>query len=240
MAYCGYGPPEPESDSNSNPIQLMIEEDKQKKKRLAALLLATIPLAHIDGRQSPFFRERLKWPDHVAMLNKEGPNAFYKMYRMHYHSYMKLCSLIHHDVQKNIEMANRKTGNYEQASTIGVITTPIALHCCIRWLSGGSHHDIRLTAGMSKASFYKYAHRCIAAINACDALSYNFPTTPLEVEHTATSFHSISKDGLMEGCVAALDGLLLKINVPRKSEVGNVRAFFSGHYQHYGVNVQVS
>ena len=56
-------------------------------------------------------------------------------------------------------MASTRTGN-----SVGVITTPIAFHCCIHWLSGGSHHDIRLTAGMSKTSFYCYAHRCIAAI----------------------------------------------------------------------------
>ena len=93
---------------------------------------------------------------------------------------------------------------------------------------------------MSKASFYSYAHRCIHAISHCDTLSYKFPTTPLEVEHAAQAFHSISKDEVMEACVAAMDGILIKINVPRASEVGNVRSFFSDHYQHYGVNLQVS
>ena len=72
---------------------------------------------------------------------------------------MKLCSLIDHAVQKNVDMANRKTGNCHVDSPIGVITTPIALHCCICWLSGGFYHDIRLTAGMSRASFYQYTHK---------------------------------------------------------------------------------
>ena len=61
---------------------------------------------------------------------------------------MKLCDLIDHAVKKNFEMAMRRTGN-----SVGVITTPIALHCCLRLLAGGSYHDIGLTAGMGKSSF---------------------------------------------------------------------------------------
>ena len=37
-----------------------------------------------------------------------------------------------------------------------------------------------------------------------------------------------------------MDGILIKIQVPRKSEVGTVKAFFSGHYHTYGLNIQVS
>ena len=38
-------------------------------------------------------------------------------------------------------MTLRKAGN-----SVGDISTPIALHCCIRWLSAGSFHDIRRSA----------------------------------------------------------------------------------------------
>ena len=143
---------------------------------------------------------------------------------------MELCDLIDHAVRMNFEMANRRTGN-----SVGVITTPIALHCCLRWLAGGSYHDICLTAGMGKSSFYKYAHRCISAIYECDALAYKFPTTPLEVECAARNFKAISSNGVMEGCVTAMDGILIKTITPARSQVENVRAFFSGHYQHYGI-----
>ena len=151
---------------------------------------------------------------------------------MHYPSYMKLCKLIDNFVRKNAEMAKRRTGN-----SVGYITTPIALHCCIRWLSGGSFHDIRLTAGMSKTSFYTYAYRCIRAINECEALAYKFPTSPQEVEDAAQSFKAISSNGVIEGCVAGMDGILIKTITPSRKEVGNVKAFFSGQYQHYGLKV---
>ena len=46
-------------------------KEKKEKKFLAALLLASIPVA-LDDRDNPFFRERLNWSEHVAELNKEG------------------------------------------------------------------------------------------------------------------------------------------------------------------------
>ena len=144
-----------DSSESDNLLQLILdkeeEERKQKENLLKALLvLATSTIAvGLSDADNPFYRDRLEWFQHVSHLNSEGPNAFYSMYRMHYPSFMKLCDLIDHDVKKNCDMAGRRTQN-----TVGAITTPIALHCCIRWLAGGSHHDIRLTAGMGKTSFY--------------------------------------------------------------------------------------
>jgi len=37
-----------------------------------------------------------------------------------------------------------------------------------------------------------------------------------------------------------LDDFLLQIKVPSKNETGNVKAYFSGHYQTYGINVQAA
>ena len=36
----------------------------------------------------------------------------------------------------------------------------------------------------------------------------------------------------------AFDGYLLKIYTPTRAAAGNVRSYFSGHYQCYGMNVQ--
>jgi len=50
----------------------------------------------------------------------------------------------------------------------------------------------------------------------------------------------LSSQGAIKGCVACLDWFLLKIKVPAKDETGNVKAYFSGHYQTYGINVQAA
>ena len=93
---------------------------------------------------------------------------------------------------------------------------------------------------MSETSFYTFAYRCIRVINECEALAYKFPTSPQEVEDAAQSFKAISFNGEIEGCVAVMDGILIKTITPSRIEVSNVKVFFSGHYQHYGLNVQVS
>ena len=133
---------------------------QKKKKLLNALLLATVTCSvavHVHEHDNPFYHDRLEWVEHVSYVNCEGP-------QMHFMpctgcttlaSYMKLCDLIDDAVRKEYTMmASTRTGNL-----VGVITiTPIALHCCIHWLAGGSHHDIRLTAGMGKTSFYFAMH----------------------------------------------------------------------------------
>ena len=41
-------------------------------------------------------------------------------------------------------------------------------------------------------------------------------------------------------CFAYLDGFLIQIKVSSSSETGTIKAYFSGHYQSYGINVQAA
>jgi len=50
----------------------------------------------------------------------------------------------------------------------------------------------------------------------------------------------LSSNDAIKRCVACLDGFLLQIKVPVKNETGNVKAYFSGHYQTYEINVQAA
>ena len=50
-------------------------------------------------------------------------------------------------------------------------------------------------------------------------------------------FAAKSTDKVMDGCVGAVDGYLLSIVAPSSTEAPNVRSYFSGHYQQYGLNV---
>ena len=44
--------------------------------------------------------------------------------------------------------------------------------------------------------------------------------------------------GVISNCVGVLDGYLLSIVTPAKKHARNVRSYFSGHYQKYGINIQ--
>ena len=210
------------------------EKKRKKKKKLLISLIAFLPsLLGDHPRDSFYVRDRMNWAEHVHELHQEGGKAFYSMYRMDYHAFQKLVNLIDSSVRKNGVMAERRTGK-----SCGLITTEIALHCALRWLAGGSYLDIRITARISKSSFYLYAHRCIDAINNCPDLRYKFPTTTVQLQNTADDFNRLSSHGIFEGCVGAVDGLLLRTRAPASAHVGNVRSFYSGHYKSYGHNIQ--
>jgi hypothetical protein len=73
-----------------------------------------------------------------------------------------------------------------------------------------------------------------------DSLCPKFPKTNEELGEAMKGFASKSTDGIIDNCVGVVDGYLLRIKVPSKVEVKNVKSFFSGHYQCYGVNVQAA
>jgi hypothetical protein len=54
------------------------------------------------------------------------------------------------------------------------------------------------------------------------------------------SYKGVSYKGVINNCVSVVDGFLLGIQTPSKSQVSNVRSFFSGHYKCSGLNVQAA
>ena len=151
---------------------------------------------------------------------------------MSYTSFKKLCTLIDPIVNVNADMSRRRTSK-------GPIITEIMLHCLLRWLAGGSYVDIRLCVGISVASFYVCLDKCMKAILQIEELSYSFPKTE-DLHNRSNEFQALSTNGAMKGCVACVDGFLLRIQVPASTETGNVKAYFSGHYSAYGINVQAA
>jgi DDE superfamily endonuclease len=119
----------------------------------------------------------------------------------------------------------------------GAILPELRLYCALRWLAGGSYTDVSLFCGISQASFYRVCWQTIHAICKCEELQLHFPTTLEECQEAAAGFRSISRGEAIVTCVGAIDGYLLSIEAPPKDLVNNVRSYFSGHYQRYGVNV---
>ena len=197
-------------------------------------IVAVDALVGRPSRSPAFCRDRLLWEQHLAELRQEGEVAFRRLYRMKESSFFKLLSYIRPNLHSNEVMSELRTGGK------GVITPELALHCLLRWLSGGSYLDIRLCAGMSASYFYHTIYRCIDAILQAKELQITFPTTQEEIAASAEEFLGCSSHNIMEGCVAALDGMLLRIQTPATKETGNVKSYFSGHYQDYGINVQAA
>jgi hypothetical protein len=152
---------------------------------------------------------------------------------MNYSVFLKLCSIIQPQVQFNDEMSRRRTGK-------DPVTVEMMLHRLLRWLAGGSYLDIKHSTGVSKAAFYHYIYKCMDAILDSELLVYKFPETEKELNEAAQGFEALISHGAIKGCVACLTGFLLQMKVPAKTETGNVKAYFSGHYQTFGIKVQAA
>lgn len=181
-------------------------------------------------RRTPsFFDQRLLWE---AFCDRHGARADFKRHmRMSKASFDKLLSLIRCDLEVDENKARSRGG---------AILPELRLYCCLRFCAGGSYSDIKFFIGISTASFYRVVWICIDAINKCPALSIDFPTTRDEVLRAAKGFTSISSQGCIWNCVSVIDGYHLQIKAPSKSEVKNVKSFFSGHYQTHGINIQAA
>ena len=180
-----------------------------------------------EARNPSHFEQRLAWNEYAAMHTARG--TFDIRLRMAFDSFNKLLCKIREYLLVNETKAKVKGGS---------ILPELCLYCTIRWLAGGSYLDITDICGISKASFYRVVWKTITAISKCEDLIPKFPKTPEEIGAAVEGFASISTDGIIDNCVGVLDGYLLRIKVPPKDKVKNVRSFFSGHYQCYGVNIQ--
>jgi hypothetical protein len=205
-------------------------EDETRPAAASAMLLFL--LAHeavLVARSAAIARQRLKWQRRVEQLEAEG--SFDRTYRMSLDSFNTLLSYLYNDLAVNNAMSTRSSG-------VGPIEPEIVLHCTLRWLAGGSYIDIRDAAEISVASFYRVLHVGIRAVVKSDHLRYHFPSSLDEIEAEAAGFGSHSLFGVLNGCVGCLDGILVRVRTPSTTETRNARAYFSGHYQTIGVNVQ--
>ena len=82
----------------------------------------------------------------MKLCDTISPKIVVNEYRMEHSKFMKLCDTISPKIVVNDKMSRVRTGK-------DAITVEIMLHCLLRWLSGGSYLDIRLSAGISPAKF---------------------------------------------------------------------------------------
>ncbi len=195
----------------------------------ALLFIEGTPKRTKVSRRSSMFDQRLQWDTFCAKY--AGRQDFQRHLRMSAESFAKLVSFVRHALAVNHKMAALRGGS---------IPAEICVYSCVRYLAGGSYSDIRFFTGVSTASLYRIIWKCVDAINACPDLDIRFPRTNEEVIEAARGFQTISTQGCIWNCISVVDGYHLQIVTPSKTEVRNVRSFFSGHYQTYGLNIQAA
>jgi hypothetical protein len=146
-------------------------------------------------------------------------------------SFLKLVDLLQNDLKVDAKMASLRGGE---------ISPEMEVFLTIRYLSGGTALDVNELLEVSRAAFYYVLGKTLVAICRCEALNIKFPTTVEECEQLSLGFMQVSINESITNCVGAIDGYLLSIDVPHREPAGNVRTYFSGHYQRYGINIQAS
>jgi hypothetical protein len=154
------------------------------------------------------------------------------MYRMNPDAFEKLVFILDTTPTANITKA------YSNRSPAGPNISEIRLHCLLRYLDGGPYLNICGLVLVPHSTFCFLLWQTCDAVADCLELDLIFPTTTSQLQTASLGFKSISHQGIMSGCVGVIDGWLCPIEVPPLSTVGNVHSYFSGHYQHYGFNIQ--
>ena len=180
------------------------------------LCVASIALSH---RVDRMIVVRMNWHRHVESLLHE--NLFHVKYRMSIASFNKLLNLLRPALQLNHK--------YAVMTGMEPICCEIMLHCMIRYLAGGSYHDVRATVFISKPSFYRLVWHTIDCINTCQALDVKQPRID-ELNYIREGFKRIFTDGVMNCFVTAFDGYPLRITAPSFAECQNVAAYFFGDF----------
>ena len=180
-----------------------------------------------QSNNSALFRQRLTWDAFIQ--ENEGRPELTRLLRMELDSFFLLLSYIRNFLDVDESKA---------ASRGGKIIPELCLYCTLRYLAGASYLDIVVFAGISIPSFYRIVRKTIHAINSVDELAISFPKTFQECKVAAAGFENISFQSAIANCIGAIDGYLVAIDTPSQSDVGNVRSYFSGQYQKYGINIQ--
>jgi hypothetical protein len=78
----------------------------------------------------------------------------------------------------------------------------------------------------------------VEAVNLAPELDIAMPASPEEWDEIYNQFKRKSTNEIMSGCVGAIDGFFQPTTKPTSKEVANVLAYYSGHYESYGLNCQ--
>lgn len=185
-------------------------EDKEQRQRCAVVR-----------------RRRIDIDYHWETLINE--NEFKRHYRMSSPFFETLLCKVGPHLHVNEQQSMNRTG-------VRPLPPSAKLMLTLSWLAGGDYRNVRMVMGISRAYFYAVAYRVMDVIAQVETIS--FPTTAEGLRALREDFTRLSHNQLFAGCIGCIDGLLVRTITPNTTQVTNIRDNYSGHYKHYGRNVQ--
>jgi hypothetical protein len=150
----------------------------------------------------------------VAFLNDIPEGRFKRMFRVTKATFAMVLDRIRPMIGKRCGLKNNENNSKM------VIPPELKLAATLRWLAGGSYLDIAPLYSLSIESFHHPQGPLWPTIEAINQqFSFNFDVSDKDkLEECSLGFYEMSKHRL-EGCVMALDGLVVQVKLP--SDVDN-------------------
>lgn len=144
-------------------------------------------------------------------INVLSDADFARMFRVSRERYSTILETIRGDITFDANKATNSSGS--------AITPETRLYCTLRWLAGGSHHDLCLAYGVARSTVYGADTGIIwPTIHAIDKhYDIVFPTDAVELARLGNEFGRFP-GSYMQNCVGALDGLVVRTKAPTEEE----------------------
>lgn len=185
--------------------------------------------AQTRTRRTTVRRHRRRWAILTRPLKQDG--TFQMKFRMSSESFDKLYGMLRGRITKSLRLRG-KTRN-------GDIPPRLALAATLRWLAGGSVHEVMELEGVARSTAYNTMIDVLDAITECRALAVRWPRNGGERRDLARRFRHKSAFRVVKHCIGAVDGIVIRIRKPSTKEHLCPDCFFSGHKKVVGLNMQV-
>jgi hypothetical protein len=220
-----------DSDSSDDELLFSAASTLAQKKRRASKVDRSV-----DERAA---WSRLNWEEHVEA--KLRAKEWHTYYHMPVHVFSNLHSLLFTETEQEKEVSRRKGAN---STRMGFIQTEVKLAATLRELFGEKRKSMVDIFHIAPTSARTAFLNVIRRINSCQELEGSVYATDQSPEVLAERAFAFQKrttyPNIFRHCVGAIDGLFIKTQQPRLREVGNVRAYYSGHKKGFGLNMQAT
>lgn len=164
---------------------------------------------HVKHTRVP--RVPMVWGDR---LNRLSANAFKRRYRMPKHTFAVLCAdLAGPMAEKHKELGQRLPRG---------VSIEVQVSAVIRWLAGGSHMDIVDIHGISDTTLYYCIDAFVLTVVDHPKYKIEFPIGDEQaLDELSEGFARLDRTQCFDGCVGALDGLIIPIRKPSLADCAN-------------------
>lgn len=174
------------------------------------------------------------------MFNEYGPTYTRRAYRMKEGTFWKLERILRRHLVKE-RTARAALLRQSDGARNGRISSAIRVSAALRYFAGGRPDDICLSHGISHSEVFNSIWLVVDAVNSCNELAFQYPTSHDAQRAIAKGFQQISTPGF-DNCAGCIDGMLVWTEKPpdKVAEYAGCppKKFFCGRKHKFGLNFQ--